>query len=60
MTCVDYREQFHRRVDVFNLPPGSLMPPAGVTWTLSVDHADQLLPGGFASLIVRLRRLRRA
>jgi tetratricopeptide (TPR) repeat protein len=48
MTCVDYREQFHRRLEVFKLPPGSLMPPAGVTWTLSVDHADQLLPGGFA------------
>jgi tetratricopeptide (TPR) repeat protein len=48
MTCVDYREQFHRRLEVFNMPPGSLMPPAGVTWTLSVDHADQLLPGGFA------------
>ncbi len=48
MTCVEYREQFHRRLAVFNPPPGSSMPAAGVTWTLSVDHADQLLPGGFA------------
>jgi tetratricopeptide (TPR) repeat protein len=48
MTCVEYREQFHRRLAVFNPPPGSPLPAAGVTWTLSVDHADQLLPGGFA------------
>jgi len=48
MTCVEYREQFHRRLEVFNLPPDSPMPPAGVTWTLAVDHADQLIPGGFA------------
>jgi tetratricopeptide (TPR) repeat protein len=48
MTCVEYREQFHQRLAVFNSPPGSTLPAAGVTWTLSVDHADQLLPGGFA------------
>jgi tetratricopeptide (TPR) repeat protein len=48
MTCVDYREQFHRRLAVFNPPSGSPLPAAGVTWTLSVDHADQLLPGGYA------------
>jgi tetratricopeptide (TPR) repeat protein len=48
MTCVEYREQFHQRLAVFNPPPGSTLPAAGVTWTLSVDHADQLLPGGFA------------
>jgi tetratricopeptide (TPR) repeat protein len=48
MTCVEYREQFHRRLAVFNPPPGSPIPSTGVTWTLSVDHADQLLPGGFA------------
>ncbi len=48
MTCVEYREQFHRRLGVFNPPPGQPLPAAGVTWTLSVDHADQLLPGGYA------------
>jgi tetratricopeptide (TPR) repeat protein len=48
MTCVEYREQFHRRLAVFNPPAGQPLPAAGVTWTLSVDHADQLLPGGFA------------
>jgi tetratricopeptide (TPR) repeat protein len=48
MTCVDYREQFHRRLAVFNPPAGSPLPATGVTWTLSVDHADQLMPGGFA------------
>jgi tetratricopeptide (TPR) repeat protein len=48
MTCVEYREQFARRLAVFNPPAGQPLPPTGVTWTLSVDHADQLLPGGFA------------
>ncbi|HSR82895.1 MAG TPA: tetratricopeptide repeat protein [Streptosporangiaceae bacterium] len=48
MTSVEYREQFHRRLAVFNSPPESPLSPAGVTWTLSVDHADQLMPGGFA------------
>ncbi len=48
MTCVEYREQFHRRLAVFNPPEGQALPATSVTWTLSVDHADQLLPGGFA------------
>ncbi len=48
MTCVEYREQFHRRLAVFNPPAGQPLPATGATWTLSVDHADQLLPGGFA------------
>ena len=48
MTCVNYREQFHRRLAVFNPQAGSPLPSPGVTWTLSVDHSDQLLPGGFA------------
>jgi len=48
MTCVEYREQFHRRLAVFNPPAGQPPPATSVTWTLSVDHADQLLPGGFA------------
>jgi tetratricopeptide (TPR) repeat protein len=48
MTCVEYREQFHQRLAVFKPSPGAPLPAAGVTWTLSVDHADQLLPGGFA------------
>jgi tetratricopeptide (TPR) repeat protein len=47
-TCVDYREQFQRRLTVFNSSAANPLPAAGVTWTLSVDHADQLLPGGFA------------
>jgi tetratricopeptide (TPR) repeat protein len=48
MTCIEYREQFQRRLTVLNSQPGSPLPPPAVTWTLSVDHADQLLPGGFA------------
>src|SRR5579875_2085251 len=43
-TCRDYRELFaHRRDELAGLTTGTL-PPAAVTWTLSVDLADQLAP----------------
>jgi len=48
MTCVEYRELFQRRLTLLNSQPESPLPPPAVTWTLSVDHADQLMPGGFA------------
>jgi tetratricopeptide (TPR) repeat protein len=54
MTCVEYREQFHRRLAVFKPQPNSPLPASGVTWTLSVDHADQLLPGGYAQSCLAL------
>jgi Tetratricopeptide repeat len=48
MTCDEYRERFARRSSVLT-PPGTEPPPAAaITWTLSVDHADQLMPGGGA------------
>jgi len=48
LTCADYRDQFDRRSSVFNSPDMSPLPAAGVTWTLCVDHSDQLMPGGSA------------
>jgi tetratricopeptide (TPR) repeat protein len=45
MTCDGYRESFHRR----RLDLGASAPvtaSASVTWTLSLDRADQMLPGG--------------
>jgi tetratricopeptide (TPR) repeat protein len=48
MTCGDYRDQFSARSSVFNSPDAAPLPAAGVTWTLCVDHADQLMPGGSA------------
>jgi tetratricopeptide (TPR) repeat protein len=48
MTCGDYREQFYQRSSIFNSPDAAPLPAAGVTWTLCVDHADQLMPGGSA------------
>jgi Tetratricopeptide repeat len=48
LTCTDYREQFLRRSDEVNAPDEAPLPAPGVTWTLSVDQADQLAPGGAA------------
>lgn len=48
MTCGDYRDQYYLRSSIFNSPDAAPLPAAGVTWTLCVDHADQLMPGGAA------------
>jgi len=45
LTCTDYRAQFYQRMAVFT-SSGGPPPAAGVTWTLSVEHADQLATGG--------------
>jgi tetratricopeptide (TPR) repeat protein len=42
LTCAEYREQFYRRMAALAGPSG-LPPAAGVTWTLSVDLAGQLV-----------------
>jgi tetratricopeptide (TPR) repeat protein len=48
LTCDDYREQFRLRSSIFSSPDAAPLPSAGVTWTLCVDHVDQLMPGGSA------------
>ncbi len=57
LNCVDYREQFYRRMTVFNSPGGGAVPAAAVTWTLSVDHAGQLAPGDSAQACLALAAL---
>jgi tetratricopeptide (TPR) repeat protein len=45
MTCEGFRESFHRRK--LDLGAGTpVTAAASVTWTLSLDRADQMLPGG--------------
>jgi tetratricopeptide (TPR) repeat protein len=54
LTCADYRERFRRRSDDINAPDEAPLPATGVTWTLSVDEADQLVPGGGAQQCLAL------
>lgn len=54
LTCADYRERFRRRSDDINSPDEAPLPATGVTWTLSVDEADQLEPGGGAQQCLAL------
>jgi tetratricopeptide (TPR) repeat protein len=48
MTCRDYRELFARRKDQIAQALGGGPSAKAVTWTLSVEQADQLLPGRLA------------
>jgi tetratricopeptide (TPR) repeat protein len=57
LNCVDYREQFYRRMTVFSSPGGGAVPAAAVTWTLCVDHAGQLAPGDSAQACLGLAAL---
>ena len=57
MTCGDYRDQFYLRSSVFNSSDAAPLPAAGVTWTLCVDHSDQLLPGGSAQSCLAIAAL---
>src|SRR5215469_5939455 len=42
LTCAEYREQFYRRMTTLSAP-GTQPAAAGVTWTLSVELAGQLV-----------------
>jgi tetratricopeptide (TPR) repeat protein len=57
LNCVDYREQFYRRMTVFNSPGAGAVPAAAVTWTLSVEHAGELAPGNSAQACLALAAL---
>jgi len=57
MTCGDYREQFFLRSSLFNSPDKAPLPASGITWTLCVDHADQLMPGGAAQSCLAIAAL---
>jgi tetratricopeptide (TPR) repeat protein len=57
LNCVDYREQFYRRMTVFNSPGAGAVPAAAVTWTLSVEHAGELAPGNSAQACLAMAAL---
>jgi tetratricopeptide (TPR) repeat protein len=57
LNCVDYRQQFYRRMTVFNSPGAGAVPAAAVTWTLSVEHAGELAPGNSAQACLALAAL---
>ncbi len=48
LTCSDYRERFVARSELIGQRNRTQLRPARVTWTLSLDSADYLRPGGSA------------
>jgi tetratricopeptide (TPR) repeat protein len=54
LSCHDYREHFVRSRDQPGGPGAvsSGQPTGGITWSLSVDHADLLSPGTAQSMLV--------
>jgi hypothetical protein len=53
-TCQQYRKLFARRRQQFAETASSDPPAAAVTWTLSVDQAERLSPGGTVELLLAL------
>jgi tetratricopeptide (TPR) repeat protein len=48
LTCTDYRQRFVARSELIRQRNRAALRPARVTWTLSLDSADYLRPGGSA------------
>jgi tetratricopeptide (TPR) repeat protein len=48
LTCADYRQRFVARSELIRQRTRTSLRPARVTWTLSLDSADYLRPGGSA------------
>jgi tetratricopeptide (TPR) repeat protein len=46
LSCRDYLDVFLRRREVVAQSPGDKPPPAAATWTLCVEQAERLAPGG--------------
>jgi tetratricopeptide (TPR) repeat protein len=57
MTCRDYRDLFARRKDQIARGLGGQPSAKAVTWTLSVEQADQLVPGRMAQSCLALAAL---
>jgi tetratricopeptide (TPR) repeat protein len=57
LTCRDYRELFDRRKDQLAAAASAEPAARSVTWTLSVEHADQLTPDGLAQPCLALAAL---
>ena len=54
ITCRDYREYALRRRQQLPVIPGQVPSAAAATWTLSLDHAERLLPGETIRLMLVL------
>jgi tetratricopeptide (TPR) repeat protein len=54
LTCRDYRDHFARRRAQLAEVIRDLRSAAAVTWTLSVEHAERLSPGGGAQYLLAL------
>jgi tetratricopeptide (TPR) repeat protein len=46
LTCVEYRERFAGKSAQLGQQRDAPLPPHRVSWWVSLDHADQLRPGG--------------
>jgi tetratricopeptide (TPR) repeat protein len=59
MTCEGYRESFHRRMRDLGAAAQEQQraASAAITWTLSLDRADQMLPGGATHACLALAAL---
>ena len=57
MSCHDYREYFVRRRQQLTDSSGAPPPASAVTWTLSLERADQLAPGGSVQSLLALAAL---
>jgi tetratricopeptide (TPR) repeat protein len=57
LSCRDYRAQFARRREQLAVSPGEWPSAAAVTWTLSIERADQLAPDGSAQWLLALAAL---
>jgi tetratricopeptide (TPR) repeat protein len=54
ISCRDYREYALRRRQQLPVIPGQVPSAAAATWTLSLDHAERLLPGEAIRLMLIL------
>ena len=57
LSCRDYQDHFLRRRDQLAEPSGGEPPASSVTWTISVEQADRLSPGGTVQALLALAAL---
>jgi tetratricopeptide (TPR) repeat protein len=57
LSCRDYQQHFARRRDELARSADGERPAAAVTWTLSIEQAERLSPGGTVHLVLALAAL---
>ena len=57
LSCQDYRDYFVRRRERLAAAGGSPPAAAAITWTISLEQADQVLPGGDTRSLLALAAL---